>query len=343
MLPALGSQSTGNSTLPENGNGDGPSESGASRTFAPLASLQTNGASGAGVPGTSTTPGPLAPAVTRNAPVLTAGPVHVPPFESPVSTAFASSAPAAASRSANTIASHRPGLVRELQKELRRVGCYSGGVDGKWNASVQSGLRDFLARVNASLPTDEPDFVQLTLIQGHHSQACGSGKPAQVADIPQRAPAVAAPQTARAAEPLAPRRPLLSGPSGGTSVGFAVPSPVPAVRSPVPAGRMAVGGPIEAFPSTTTPGTRYVVPAPSNPDNGFTVRTASTPQDFAPQSAPVVSPLSPGTQAVSPSVAQSSEEAPPKRTRKASVSSRKRANSLNNPDVARKLFFGVAD
>jgi hypothetical protein len=68
-------------------------------------------------------------------------------------------------------------LARTIQSELKRVGCYQGEVDGAWTGAVQRAMRAFIDRVNASLPVDEPDYILLTLLQGHQARACGEGCP----------------------------------------------------------------------------------------------------------------------------------------------------------------------
>lgn len=67
----------------------------------------------------------------------------------------------------------RAKLVRNLQTELKRVGCYVGEVDGDWGAASKRAITEFLHKVNATLPTDTPDYILLTLIQGHVDRACG--------------------------------------------------------------------------------------------------------------------------------------------------------------------------
>ena len=56
-------------------------------------------------------------------------------------------------------------LVVDIQQQLRRVGCYWGGVDGSWGIATKGAMKEFTVRVNATLPLDEPDYVQLVLIQ----------------------------------------------------------------------------------------------------------------------------------------------------------------------------------
>ena len=75
-------------------------------------------------------------------------------------------------------------LVRDLQRELSRVGCYNGSLDGQWNAATRQSMGDFLARVNARLPLNEPDSILLALVRSHadHRDAkcrAGDGKSAR--------------------------------------------------------------------------------------------------------------------------------------------------------------------
>jgi hypothetical protein len=74
-------------------------------------------------------------------------------------------------------AGNRTALVRELQKELTRVGCYDGDISGVWTTSSRRAMRDFTDRVNAKLPIDEPDQILLSLVQGHRQKACGVACP----------------------------------------------------------------------------------------------------------------------------------------------------------------------
>ena len=48
----------------------------------------------------------------------------------------------------------REAVARELQRELRRVGCYAGQLHGVWTASTRWAMRAFNDRVNAVLPTN---------------------------------------------------------------------------------------------------------------------------------------------------------------------------------------------
>lgn len=71
----------------------------------------------------------------------------------------------------------RSELTVSLQKELKRVGCYDGEIHGWWNASSKRAMKAFTDRVNATLPIEEPDYILLTLVQGHGGAACGGTCP----------------------------------------------------------------------------------------------------------------------------------------------------------------------
>ena len=64
-------------------------------------------------------------------------------------------------------------LVRQLQNELRRVGCYHGRIDGDWGPASRFAMAAFTRQVNAALPTDRPDIVLLALVRRHRATACG--------------------------------------------------------------------------------------------------------------------------------------------------------------------------
>jgi hypothetical protein len=64
-------------------------------------------------------------------------------------------------------------LIRELQRQLKRVGCYDGAPDGKWSPQLRSAIKAFADRVNAKLPVDRPDYILLRLTAAHEGRACG--------------------------------------------------------------------------------------------------------------------------------------------------------------------------
>jgi hypothetical protein len=63
-------------------------------------------------------------------------------------------------------------LTREVQRELRRVGCYTGEINGIWTPSTQRAMQTFMNRVNAVLPLEQPDRVLLVLLKGHPEETC---------------------------------------------------------------------------------------------------------------------------------------------------------------------------
>jgi hypothetical protein len=76
------------------------------------------------------------------------------------------------------VSTDRSQLARELQRELRRVGCYDGEINGGWTTSTKRAMKTFTERVNASLPLEEPDAVLLSLVKGHPDRTCGQPCPA---------------------------------------------------------------------------------------------------------------------------------------------------------------------
>lgn len=68
-------------------------------------------------------------------------------------------------------------LTRSLQKELKRVGCYDGEITGTWTTASRRAMKSFTDRVNATLPVEEPDYILLTMVQGHGAEACGANCP----------------------------------------------------------------------------------------------------------------------------------------------------------------------
>jgi hypothetical protein len=67
----------------------------------------------------------------------------------------------------------RARLTREIQLQLKRVGCYHGTIDGVWSATVRRSMKAFTDRVNATLSAEQPDIVLLAMLQGHQGSGCG--------------------------------------------------------------------------------------------------------------------------------------------------------------------------
>jgi hypothetical protein len=64
-------------------------------------------------------------------------------------------------------------IARQLQRELKRVGCYAGELDGIWAATTQRAMKAFTNRVNAELPIGKPDAILLALVQALPEKVCG--------------------------------------------------------------------------------------------------------------------------------------------------------------------------
>ncbi len=109
-----------------------------------------------------------------------ARPVPVEPAKPPtplVVTVPAAKAPTAWLQSAASLPADGAALARELQRELQRVGCYEGALDGVWTPATRGAMKAFTEAVNATLPSDQPDSILLSLAQGHQGRACGGACP----------------------------------------------------------------------------------------------------------------------------------------------------------------------
>lgn len=154
--------------------------------------------------------------------------------------------------------SDRDTMVRRIKRELRRVGCYDGRIDGEWDRTSRAAMSAFVDRVNASLPSQEPDVVLLNLVRNHQAIACGATCPSgQAMDgdgrcLPNAIIAKSKRKTTVTVAHNAPMKPFTTTvtvnemkPTAAT-----LPPPKPpvqvAVHTPRPAplpGRMTVGGP----------------------------------------------------------------------------------------------------
>jgi hypothetical protein len=64
------------------------------------------------------------------------------------------------------------GLVRDLQRELRRVGCYLGPIDGVWGTQSKLASAQASAELNHVLAETQPDPALLPLIRKQPSMLC---------------------------------------------------------------------------------------------------------------------------------------------------------------------------
>ena len=165
--------------------------------------------------------------------------------------------PAPATPQPTTLAPNDPEarykLVLDIQQQLRRVGCYPGRMDGSWGIGTKDAMKEFTNRVNATLPLDEPDYVQLTLIQSHSDTVCGAcpagqspsasgrcvGLPIMAQTKRDDTPQVAATQK----EVLRRSANAVPGAPAGQLLFKPVPTTTVITTEPLPS-RMAIGGPV---------------------------------------------------------------------------------------------------
>src|SRR5262245_32282143 len=167
------------------------------------------------------------------------------------------------------LATDRSQLARELQRELRRVGCYDGEINGGWTTSTKRAMKTFTERVNASLPVEEPDLVLLSLLQGQTDKTCGRPCPAgeTAADGGRCVPAAVATSPRKAAHSTGATRDTPQ-PAIGWSTTAA-----PAATPPLE-GRMGLAGPDEELPNGAVAGQQTApagLPRPST--SGYTAPT----------------------------------------------------------------------
>lgn len=209
---------------------------------------------------------PAATIAVEGAADFTAAVLSEPPKPAP--NAWSSAAPGIFTEPGRRVAAAKPTddrgrwkLVRNLQVELKRVGCFDGKITGSWSASTKLAMKEFNELTNASLPVKEPDYILLRLVRSHTSTVCGTkcpkneGLSADGRCIPSAILAQPRPKGSRAT--VAAKSGRAS--SQWTTVTEAAPSeefvprPVPAKRpvalagegravEPLP-GRMTVGGP----------------------------------------------------------------------------------------------------
>ena len=138
----------------------------------------------------------------------------------------------------------RANLARDIQRELKRVGCYDGDLSGEWNSSTRRAMKTFIDKVNAALPSDEPDHILRTMVQGHPGNACGRGGSVVAQAIPAK-PSKAVDKELAQLRDLTPiqreaavARPTVPKPTWETSI---APAPVTPLNAE---GRMAMGAPL---------------------------------------------------------------------------------------------------
>jgi hypothetical protein len=71
-------------------------------------------------------------------------------------------------------------MIRALQRDLARHGCYNGAVDGDWGPASRYAASVFTQAVNAALPADKPDVALLALARRHPGGACTGGRTSDI-------------------------------------------------------------------------------------------------------------------------------------------------------------------
>ncbi len=115
-----------------------------------------------------------------------------------------------------------PDLAKDIQTELRRVGCYSGSIDGKWPGRTRGALAQFARVTSMDLKSEEPTLAALEALKGHTTRVCPLECGAGRVEMNGRCVAKAAPPSPRAKsraahQPMRPARKVggTERPSGG--------------------------------------------------------------------------------------------------------------------------------
>jgi hypothetical protein len=148
-------------------------------------------------------------------------------------------------------------LITDIQQQLKRVGCYYGRIDGSWGGASKDAMQSFMQRVNATLPSENPDYVLLTLLQSQSGKVCGECPADQVLSTGGRCVARAVVAYGQQAPSVTAPKEVLpwQGDGSATKQAAAKPlfTPLPTSivsTEPLP-GRMAIGGP-KALPPVNT-------------------------------------------------------------------------------------------
>ena len=121
-------------------------------------------------------------------------------------------------------------LVRNIQTELQRVGCYTGGAHGNWDMPTQMALAAFNEVVKVQIGSSGPEYVHLTLLQGHGTRACA--RPCTVEDGLKAC--VPRPAVAKARPAGAPRSPAAESDVARPEAPRVAAAPLPPAAVPTP-------------------------------------------------------------------------------------------------------------
>jgi hypothetical protein len=141
--------------------------------------------------------------------------------------------------------SDRTALVIKLQRELKRVGCYTGSASGDWDDPTRSAMAAFDDHIGARLSLKAPEPKFLTLVAGYGNRACGP--PCIVGYIPDADGKCTAPAQFANADPTPPISvPEATADSPAVSTG-----PWPASVAPASQPTISPMSPMPVMPTTT--------------------------------------------------------------------------------------------
>jgi uncharacterized caspase-like protein len=63
-------------------------------------------------------------------------------------------------------------LAEAVQRELQRLGCYAGAIDGIWGSASRSGVSEFNQHAKVALPTDAPEEASLSALRKVVARIC---------------------------------------------------------------------------------------------------------------------------------------------------------------------------
>ena len=202
----------------------------------------------------------------------------------------------------------RDSLARELQKELRRVGCYEGELNGVWTPATRRAMKTFTDRLNAALPVDAPDAVLFAMVQNQQDRVCGKPCPVDqgLSEDGRCLPNAILAKAARKPWPsaVATHVPASGGPAASKPLSARSWSATVTAVQPTP--------PTVGAPATWTPppALAVIAPAPAAPPptEGRMALAGPTPQQAPPGTAPA-----PGSSAPAEPLATPRLPLPPKR------------------------------
>lgn len=211
-------------------------------------------------------------------------------------------------------------LARQIQIELKRVGCYGGRIDGSWGDRSREAMVTFMARVNAVLPTREPDVFLLSLIKGQVKTVCEAD--CNRGEVSSTGRCMAATQVATAKRSGGANEVVVSSTVGRVEPQVRLAEAVR--REPLP-GRMSIGGPargetgpsapVTAAPVTDEAATDWPTPATD------VLPWANRPL-VVPMPQPVMAALEPGDGAAATAYAAAPLQAKPGKAKKSWASAK---------------------